>query len=254
MIPAPGTIHPATRRTGQGLEEAAPLGEAAPPVNVALRPRRAFPPVSHARWHRASAHWNRRNGMLWHCMPVPHRARNLLSAALLTILSGCANGGGDYPSLADRPAERLDGHLPADDARPAPAPAADAVPLELTAQLDQLVQEAHDANRRFAEKSPVAERLIGAAGAAPAGSESWAQATQALAGMVAARAQTAQPLAELDHIDVDDRIAHVPQTGTGPDQAPSATAAAIAQARATVSGLVADEDAVLARLDGRLAR
>ncbi len=173
----------------------------------------------------------------------------------LTALGGCSEGGADYPSLASRPVERLTDTVPVAAASPvaggsgvAAAPSA-----ELAARLDALVGQARSAKRDFDGQQAAAGKAIAAAGAAPAGSEPWARATQALSGVESARSLTAQPLAELDRLEVDDRL-HTAQLGPEGKSAPRPDTAAIAEARDTVSALVAEEDGVLAKLDGRLGR
>ena len=175
----------------------------------------------------------------------------LLSLTLLWALGGCADGGAAYPSLARRPVERITDAVPV--ATASSSPGADARPsAELAGRLDQMLGQARGAKQDFDERQAAAERLIAAAGSAPAGSEEWARATQALSGLESARSQTAQPLSDLDRLDVDDRLQGAQlspeKTFSPPDTA------AIAQARAAITALVADEDAVLAKLDTRLGR
>jgi len=171
----------------------------------------------------------------------------LLWLAATGALNGCSDGGPAYPSLASRPAERLIDI--AEPASPDPVTRGEAAPgtpsAELVAQLGKLVEQARDGYRTFASKRAAAERLVSAAGAAPAGSDDWARATQALSGIESARTQTAQPLSDLDRIEIDDRMAHPAQAGPDGNPVQRADAIAIAQARDTVSALVAEEDAVL---------
>jgi hypothetical protein len=134
-----------------------------------------------------------------------------------------------------------------------PAPVAGTPDADLVARLGALVEQARSARRDFAGKQAAAERLVAAAGSVPVGSENWARATQALSGIEVARSLTAQPLADLDRIDVEDQL-HEAQIGTAGSPAPRPGTIAIAQARDTISALVAEEDAALAKLDGRLAR
>ncbi len=191
----------------------------------------------------------------------PARPRTVILPVLLSLtavgaLGGCSDSGSAYPSLASRPVERLTDTAPTAPATPDPgatAAAAVAPSAELAARLSDLVAQARSAQRDFADKQAAAERLISAAGAAPAGSDPWARATQALSGVESARSLTAQPLSDLDRLDVEDRM-HGAQLGADGNSAPRPDTTAIAQARDTVSALVAQEDAALARLDGRLAR
>ena len=189
-----------------------------------------------------------------------HASGALLRAALslgaACALTGCSDGGPAYPSLASRPAERLTDT--AEPASPTPDSAAQvntppgAPSADLAARLDRLVEQARSGYRAFAAKRAAAEREVSAAGSAPAGSEDWARATQALSGIESARTQTAQPLSDLDRIEIDDRLAHPAQSGPDGNAAQRPDAIAIAQARDTVSALVAEEDGVLEKLDGRL--
>lgn len=193
-------------------------------------------------------------------MRNPHPARSrailpaILSWAAVWTLSGCSDGGTHYPSLASRPAERLtDTGVVATTAIAAATAISAAPSADLAARLDRLVEQARSASRDFDDKQPAAETLIGAAGAAPVGSDSWARATLALSGIESARTLTAQPLADLDQLDVEDHL-HAAQIGPDGDSPRRPDAIAIAQARDTIAALVAKEDAVLAKLNGRLTR
>jgi hypothetical protein len=189
--------------------------------------------------------------------------RAVLSIGAASALTGCSDRGPAYPSLASRPAERLTDT--AEPASPAPdsnarvsaasaLPSADLAPpsADLATRLDQLIEQAHSGYRTFSAKRAAAERQVSAAGTAPPGSEGWAQATQALSGIESARTQTAQPLSDLDRIEIEDRMAHPAQSGPDGNAVPRPDAIAIAQARDTVSALVTEEDAVLEKLAGRL--
>jgi hypothetical protein len=179
----------------------------------------------------------------------------LLSLTAIAALDGCSEGGADYPSLASRPVERMnDSAQTAASGTPGPgsqipAPAS----AELVARLEQLVEHARSAHHDFMGQQGPAEKAIAAAGSAPQGSEEWARATQALSGIEAARSLTAQPLTEIDRLDVDNRL-QAAQMSIETSAGPRPDAAAIAQARDTIAALVAEEDGVLAKLDGRLAR
>jgi hypothetical protein len=179
----------------------------------------------------------------------------ILSLTAMWALGGCSEGGADYPSLASRPVERMNdsaqaaARATASQGSQAPGP----VSADLVARLNQLVDQARSAHRDFADQQGPAEKAIAAAGSAPAGSEEWARATQALSGVEAARSLTAQPLTEIDRLDVDNRL-QAAQMSTETSAGPRPDAAAIAQARETIAALVAEEDDVLAKLDGRLAR
>ncbi len=255
-----GTTRPTTRRIGQGLEEGAPLVEPVPAVNAALRKRAASARISallsilyHAPSTGALVCYG--TGMFGKLSALPI---TIMAASL--ALTGCSEGSDGYPSLAERPVERATSTPPMDTITPTPGVASSsasdhaAIPNDLAARLDHLVQEASSAHQTFADKQHAAETLVSAAGSAPAGSENWARATQALAIIESARAETAKPLGDIDRIDVDDRLAHAAQDGTSGDSASRPAMAAIGKARETVSAWVAEEDSVLTRLDGRLAR
>ncbi|ANY20153.1 hypothetical protein A6F68_01640 [Tsuneonella dongtanensis] len=165
-------------------------------------------------------------------MTVAKPAIALIPAALL---AACATPG-NYPSLAQRPAERVEGTFQPDDAVsevPAPVqPSAD-----LAARLADLVAQAEAGHREFQASTPAAERLAGNSGGTA--SDSWAAAQVALADLDSIRSRVAVALAELDSLWVDATVE------AGPREA-------IGSARATVEALVVQEDTVLARLRGRI--
>jgi hypothetical protein len=158
-------------------------------------------------------------------------------AALSLLILGLAGCGADtvnYPSLARRPAERAAAPAPAPTA---PAPASpDAQALARFAELEGQARAAH---ARFLAARETAERRIEAAAAAAPGSETWAVASVALAGLEAARSEAMVALAELDQTYAQTRI----EGGDG---------TAVAAARDRVIALIAEEDRVLAGLRGRL--
>ena len=165
-------------------------------------------------------------------MTAPHRILALLPAALLTA---CASTG-DYPSLAQRPAERVEGTFAPDTAAPAP-PAPITPSADLSQRLAALERDAAAAHAEFRAATPAAERLAGAAGATA--SDSWAAAQIALADLDSLRSRAAIALAELDVLWVDSTVEPGPREAVG-------------RARATVEALVAEEDAVLAWLRSRI--
>ena len=173
------------------------------------------------------------------------RASSCLTAAALSlVLAGCA-ASGDYPSLARRPVERIAGTAEAVTPAPRPVPPSPPPSTELTGRLAQLVAQARAAHQRFAERRGNAEKLVGAASGATAGSESWSVASVALGELESARSDTMLPLAELDELYAAEAV-KASQTGsTG-----SAEAARAAQQQ--IGALVAEEDEVLDRLRARL--
>ena len=218
---------------------------------------------------------------------TPQRLRRKafpVSAALLlatSLLGGCGHSVG-YPSLARRPAELigLDGTVTAPCAHGRERHAATACPpgdgaarvtgssavvapgrvigpstgtangSALAGRIDALVSEARAGHAQFASRQAATEALVMAAGSAEPGSDAWARATELLSDLDSAHALTTTPLAELDRMDIDDRLAHA-------DDDPNGTlargdAAAIRAATATVAQIVADDVAVLDALKGRL--
>jgi hypothetical protein len=156
-------------------------------------------------------------------------ARTLASAALLS-LAACASAPGEYPSLAIRDAERVTGTIAAPEPYippPTPAPVLDRVA--------QLTGEAASAHAVFLGEAPRARSTVSAARGAGAGSESWAQAQVALAGLEGARSRAMIALADLDRLYVDAAVE-------------AAETERIAAAREEVIGMVEAEDAVIAEL------
>ncbi len=156
-------------------------------------------------------------------------------------LAGCASDTTNYPSLARRPAERL-AEQPPQPVAPATTIATDPA---LPARLAKLVDEARAAHSRFGERRPGAERAIAAGGGAAMGSDGWSIASVALADLESARSEAMVPLADLDQM----LAAKLVSDGSNGD---SGDGAAIAAARSQVSQLIAEEDRVLAGLQGRL--
>jgi hypothetical protein len=165
----------------------------------------------------------------------------LLPLGPALLLGACA-ASGDYPSLAIRDVERVAG-----SASPATG-SAEVIPTlpppsaDLTTRLAGLVDTARQAHARFEAKRAPAERAVAAAGAPR--SDGWTAGQVALSDLQTARSGALVALAELDQLYVDERAAH-------PEQV-SPTAATIATARDQVDGWVAEQTAVVSRLDARL--
>jgi len=180
-----------------------------------------------------------------------------LSGALagVFLLAGCGTQG-EFPSLARRQAE-LTGQ-PAPTGAPAngapgriegsaqpDAPAAgtvvrqEEISANLAARLRELGSAAREAHRRFEAKQARAGQLTAAARGAAPGSEAWSVATIAVGELEAARSDAMVSLGELDRLYAQERI----DGGDG---------GAIAAVRGQVTAWVADEDAVLVELAGRL--
>jgi hypothetical protein len=166
------------------------------------------------------------------------------SAALALALGACA-ATSDYPSLERRPAERITGSAEVVAAAPAPTPPPAPPAAELTARLAQLVEQARAADQRFGARRGNAERLIGAASGAAVGSESWSVASIALADLESARSDAMVALGALDEIYAAEAVAAADSGKTGNAEAARA-------AHEQVGALVAQEDAVLAGLRGKL--
>ncbi len=165
----------------------------------------------------------------------------LIVPTTLLMLAGCA-GSAEYPSLAIRDVERVQG-----SASPVPD-AADAIPAlppasaDLTTRLAGLVETARQSHTRFQSRQAATERAVAAAGATA--SDSWSSAQVALSDLQTSRSGALTALAELDQLYVDERAAH-------PEQV-SPAAATIATARDQVDGWVSAETSVISRLQARI--
>jgi hypothetical protein len=161
---------------------------------------------------------------------------------LPTLLTACASAGdGRFPSLATRPGERVTGTL-----EPPPPPAPPPATAETGSRLASLRAKALAAHRKFQERRPSADALSRAAQGAAVASEAWSVAQVALADLEAARSEAMIALADLDSLYIAAKAAAVPTGGSGDVDAVEAT-------RGEVIALIAEEDAVLAALRGRLA-
>ncbi|HUQ13324.1 MAG TPA: hypothetical protein VM055_03515 [Novosphingobium sp.] len=157
-------------------------------------------------------------------------------------LTACAGTRADrFPSLATRPGERIEGTLSPAPASPPPPPTA-----TTGSKLADLRAAALAAYRTFGERRGRAAQLASAAQGAAVASEAWSVAQVALAELEAARSAAMVALADLDALYVVAADAAVPSAGSGDLDA-------ITALRAEVTGWVAEEDAVLAGLRGRVA-
>jgi len=178
------------------------------------------------------------------CLRV--RAAVLLAPALL---GACATDN-QFPSLAKSANElAAEGRISACGipvVRPTPTPASPAViapqlplPTDLAGRLAALESQARAAHAGFeGMRVRVAGLVSAAVGSAPA-SDPWSVANVALAELSSARSETAIALADIDQLYTAQRV----DGGDGQ---------AIAAVRDQVTAWVADEDAVLAGLVGRL--
>lgn len=163
--------------------------------------------------------------------------------ALLPALLLCAcAASGDYPSLAIRNAERVQGSAtPAAGTTEAP-PSLPPASADLTTRIASLLGTARKAHAGFQSRQAATERAVSGAGgiATPA----WSTAQVALSGLQTERSGVLTALAELDRLYADARLAN-------PEQV-SPSAAAIAEARDQVQEWAQSEDATISRLDSRL--
>ncbi len=160
----------------------------------------------------------------------------LLCAVLLT--GACSTTEGEFPSLARRPAERVNGAIEPAPA-PLPIPVIDALSPGLEARISELKARARTGHAKFLSRESRARQLVVAARGAAVGSEGWSVATVAVAELEAARSEVMIALADLDSLYAAERIA-------GSD------GVLIGSARDSVAALVEAEDRVLAELGGRL--
>lgn len=165
---------------------------------------------------------------------------SLTCGATVLILSGCAADYDNYPSLARRPAERVSGTAEVTPAVVAPLPPAPPPSADLLARLGQLGDQAAAAHREFSGRRAHAEEVVTAARGAAVGSEGWAQANVALAGLETARSQAMIALADLDALYTAVQV-------DGGDPAP------IAATRDRVIDMIGEQDIALAQLRGRIA-
>ena len=162
-----------------------------------------------------------------------------LSAALVLTLGGCAASSGDYPSLAIRDVERVEGSFASPDRKSIDVPE---VETDLTGELDEvlpaLISSAEDAHAEFLRLAPRAQRLVAAAAGTADGSPAWASAQVALAELESARSIAAVPLGDIDTLYTARRAAAEDVT-------------AIERARQRILELVGEEDRTLAQLRER---
>jgi hypothetical protein len=164
----------------------------------------------------------------------------IATAALMIVspvlLAGCATANEEYPSLAIRDVERVQGRFETGEpARLDIAPVETAFDGPLPETLAGLVDQAAEAHEEFTSVQPRAAQLVAAARGSGVGSDSWAAAQVALAELDSARSQASIALGDLDTLYVAARTA-------------AEEANAIETARNRVITFVAEEDAVLANL------
>ena len=99
--------------------------------------------------------------------------------------------------------ERVTGTLEPVEAKPYVPPA---TPDEVLDRLDQLAAEAASAHQAFLAEVPAARRVASAARGAEIGTDGWARASVAVAGLEGARSRAMVALADLDRLLVDAAI------------------------------------------------
>ena len=119
---------------------------------------------------------------------------------LLPLLAACATPAEEYPSLDIRPAERASGTFEPVAPTPYVPPA---TPAAVVDRLGQLAADAASAHQAFLAEAPAARSTIAAASGAEFGSDSWARASVALAGLEGTRSRAMIALADLDRLMVD---------------------------------------------------
>ena len=119
---------------------------------------------------------------------------------VLPFLAGCATAGEEYPSLAIRDAERVSGTLEPAAPEPYVPPPTPAAVLD---RIDQLAADAAGAHRAFLAEAPAARSAVSAASGAEFGSDGWARASVAVAGLEGTRSRAMIALADLDRLMVD---------------------------------------------------
>jgi hypothetical protein len=163
------------------------------------------------------------------------RILTLPALPAVLLLAGCASPG-PFPSLDMRDSERVSGTIAAPSG-PAftPAPASPAT----LAELDSLAARASTAHQRFVAASDDVRAVVAGAAGSAAGSDDWARAQVAIAGLESLRSDVMIALADIDRI-------HAQAHTSGGDIARSEAA------RAEVSALVEQEDLLIAGLLGQL--
>jgi len=154
-------------------------------------------------------------------------SKRLLAALACACTAACASAPGDYPSLAIRDAERVSGTLqPAEPYVPTPV-----APVVL-ANAQALVQQAGAAHESFLGQLAGARSAVQTARGAGFGSEPWAVASVAIAGLETERSRAMIALADLD------RLAVAAATEGG-------ALGELATAQARVDAMVAEETATI---------
>lgn len=159
------------------------------------------------------------------------------SIALILTLGACASSADRYPSLAIRDIERIYGS--AQPVEPAPPPPPVEASPELTQRLSQLQGEAARAHQAFLSALPRTRSLVNAARGSAVASDSWVAAQTSVSSLESSRNRIMLAMADLDKLLLQAEIE-------------GGAREAVAQAQASVNGMVEEEDAVLEQLIGSL--
>ena len=157
-------------------------------------------------------------------------SQRFLAAIACACTAACASAPGDYPSLAIRDAERVSGTL--QPAQPYVPPPVSQPVLADAASLVAEARAAHESYRRML--GPVRSTVLAGRGAA-VGSDGWAAASVAIAGLETERSRTMVALAGLDRLYVA-----AATEGNALDE--------LAAAQAEVGALAAEESAAIDEL------
>ncbi|HMC91744.1 MAG TPA: hypothetical protein VKI45_04720 [Allosphingosinicella sp.] len=163
-----------------------------------------------------------------------------LLLALPALAAGCASNEGDFPSLAQRPAEREYAAEQMGPAKVRPPLPADA---SVASRTESFVADARGAAGAFTQAYEAAAAAVAKAGAP--GSDSWVIAQEAVSRAVAAQAPLARISGELD----DYAAARARQTPLAP-----ADIERLHAATAEVERLAAEQAARIRRLEASLTR
>ena len=149
----------------------------------------------------------------------------------LFALAACASGAESYPSLAVRPAERVEGTFAAPPAVPDPAP----IGAAEAGRIDSLVGSATGTHRRFLDRVDSARSLVLAGRGASPEDNRWAAAQVALADLDSIRSEAAIALGDLDLMFVDATLSNTQR-------------AEVDTARNRILAFLAEQDRILSAL------
>ena len=167
---------------------------------------------------------------------MPKIRPRLLSCLAPLVLSGCAGGGDEYPSLAIRDVERAQGQL-----EPVPVPQLDVPTFDFEALPGPgaAMSAARAGDAAFRAALPSARRTIAAGRSAGRDSDARAAASVALAVLESRHSDTVIALAQLDTLLAAAQIEARERTD-------------IVSARGEAARLVEQQDAILASLRSQL--